>query len=46
MPRRPIRLPPDGYRGGNCFSVTIATYYRERMFEDANAAAAAPNLLA
>ena len=38
MPRRPIRLPPEAYREGHCFSVTIDTYYRKRIFEQATAA--------
>jgi putative transposase len=41
MPRKNIRLPPEGYKGGNCFSVTIATYYRKHIFDQADCAAVA-----
>jgi putative transposase len=39
MPRKAIRLSPEAYESGSVFSVTIATYYRSRWFDDADVAA-------
>ena len=45
MPRKQIRLPSEGYRGGNAFSVTIATYHRQKIFTDDEAATSAVRCL-
>lgn len=35
---KPIRLAPEAYRLGHCFSVTLTTANRERLFHGNDAA--------